>query len=440
MARTVLDQKLETRAARAKLKPSGKPYYRSIEPGLHLGYRKGKGAGGKWVMRRYVGGGNYEVSTLGTADDSDSSLADGEIIFTFAQAQDRARRRALEANRTAAGLSTRGGLYTVKSAIEDYITAYSAGHTKGGGKALPDLRKRADAFIIPQFGDTEAAKLTTTKIKALLEQLAAFAPRLRTGKKADEQKFRKVDGDDPDVRRRRRSSVNRAFTVLKAALNHAWRDGKIDSDAAWRKVQPFREVDAARVRYLEIKECRRLVNSCDAEFRPLVEAALATGARYGELAALNVADFHSESGTVHIRSSKSGKGRHIHLNGESVAVFKRITAGRPASNPMFMKDSGGRWLKSHQARPMREACERAKIDPPASFHHLRHTWASLPVMNAMPLMVVAKNLGHADTRMVEKHYGHLAPSYIAEAVRASAPRFGIKPKKGSNVTRLEVSA
>jgi hypothetical protein len=38
-------------------------------------------------------------------------------------------------------------------------------------------------------------------------------------------------------------------------------------------------------------------------------------------------------------------------------------------------------------------------------------------------MVVAKNLGHADTRMVEKHYGHLAPSYIAEAIRAGAPRF-----------------
>ena len=35
----------------------------------------------------------------------------------------------------------------------------------------------------------------------------------------------------------------------------------------------------------------------------------------------------------------------------------------------------------------------------------------------MPLPVVAKNLGHADTRMVEKHYGHLAPSYVAEAVR-----------------------
>ena len=78
---------------------------------------------------------------------------------------------------------------------------------------------------------------------------------------------------------------------------------------------------------------------------------------------------------------------------------------------------------------MKEACERAEIKPTISFHILRHTWASLAVMNGTPLLVVAKNLGHADTRMVEKHYGHLAPSFIAEAIRAGAPRYGIKPSK-----------
>jgi len=75
---------------------------------------------------------------------------------------------------------------------------------------------------------------------------------------------------------------------------------------------------------------------------------------------------------------------------------------------------------------MREAVGRAKIKPAIGFHGLRHTWASHAVMNGVPLMVVAKNLGHSDTRMVEKHYGHLAPSYIADAIRAGAPRFGIE--------------
>ena len=52
-------------------------------------------------------------------------------------------------------------------------------------------------------------------------------------------------------------------------------------------------------------------------------------------------------------------------------------------------------------------------------------YASLMVMDAVPLMVVARNLGHADTRMVEKHYGHLAPSYIADTVRAAFGTLGI---------------
>jgi len=73
------------------------------------------------------------------------------------------------------------------------------------------------------------------------------------------------------------------------------------------------------------------------------------------------------------------------------------------------------------------ACKRAKIAPAINFHGLRHTWASLAVMNGVPLIVVAKNLGHRDTRMVELHYGHLAPSYVADAIRAGAPRFGFKP-------------
>lgn len=31
--------------------------------------------------------------------------------------------------------------------------------------------------------------------------------------------------------------------------------------------------------------------------------------------------------------------------------------------------------------------------------------------------------------MVEKHYGHLAPSYIVDAIRAGAPRYGAKASK-----------
>jgi hypothetical protein len=44
----------------------------------------------------------------------------------------------------------------------------------------------------------------------------------------------------------------------------------------------------------------------------------------------------------------------------------------------------------------------------------------------MPLLVVARNMGHSDARMVEKHYGHLAPSFITESIHQHAPRYGLK--------------
>jgi integrase len=44
-------------------------------------------------------------------------------------------------------------------------------------------------------------------------------------------------------------------------------------------------------------------------------------------------------------------------------------------------------------------------------------------MRGVPMGVIAEQLGHADTRMVERHYGHFAPSYIEDAIRAAAPKF-----------------
>jgi integrase len=219
-------------------------------------------------------------------------------------------------------------------------------------------------------------------------------------------------------------------------------------------VRPFAKAEAARIRYLQIAEAKRLVNACEPGFRKLVQAALQTGCRYGELARLRVEDFHRDSGTIHVRQSKSGKPRHVYLTDEGMELFDQICVGRNGSElmlpnearrarsvyhcelerewrqkrgdttPVEMSDAG-EWRASEQIREMNRACEVAKIDPPIAFHGLRHTWASHAVMHGVPLLVVARNLGHADTRMVEKHYGHLANDYLAESIRKSAPRFGI---------------
>jgi integrase len=412
MARTVRDVALETRAARARLRSQGKPYYRTIEEGLHLGYRKPVSGAGKWVLRHYVGGQDYTVETIEAADDL--SDADGVAILSYRQAQARARERMVHRAHAAAG---KPGPLTVRDIVEAYLE-----WLEGNRKSAVDARLRARAHIYPTLGNIEAALLKTDVLRKWHVALAKALPRART-KLGKAQQHRAFDGS-ADALRRRRSSANRVLTILKAALNHAFNDGKLPSDAAWRKVKPFRGVDAARIHYLTVAEARRLIDACEPGFRPLVQAALQTGARYGELVSLNVHDFNPDAGTVTIRQSKASKPRHVVLTNEGAAWFALWTDGQVGSEPLLRRPGGERWRASHQLRPMRDACERAKIAPALSFHGLRHTWASLAVMAGVPLLVVAKNLGHADTRMVEKHYGHLAPSYVADAIRAAAPRFG----------------
>jgi integrase len=417
MPRAVKDAKLDTRTARARLAPAGRPYYRAIDHGLHLGYRKGKTTG-RWVARIYLGGQAYKVETIGTADDR--ADADSVAVLDWRQAQAKAREKMAALAREQAGVEEPAGPYTVQNALDDYLAWFEANR-----KSTVDTRSRIEALIAPELGDVELSRLTTKRIRDWLEASAWTPARLRRGK-GREQRYRDLDADDPEAVRRRRASANRTLTVLKAGLNHAWREGKVASDAAWRKVKPFRGVDAARVRYLQLDECRRLTNACEPAFRRLVQAALLSGCRYGELAALDVRDFDRDAGTLHVRTSKTGKARHVHLTDEGLDFFAAVTAGRAPADPILARQDGRRWGKSHQRRPLLEACRGARIEPPCDFHSLRHTHASLAVMNGVPLMVLAANLGHADTRMVEKHYGHLAQSYVRDAIRAGVPTFGIK--------------
>jgi integrase len=423
MARTVTDRNLGTREARRRLAARRKPYWRVIERNLHIGYYKGA-RGGAWIGRRYVGNGSYKEHALGTADDTLD--ADGHAVLDFDQAQ--AEGRAwfhAEVRRAAGEMPGDDRPFTVAEAVDAY-TAWYARHRK----AVDATRSAIETHVRPALGAIEAAKLRASTITRWRDDLADQPARVRSRRGAP-PRYREAPAD-PDARRARLSSANRILTILKAALNHAWAHPPKDRENAvaafdpeqWRKVKPFRGADAARVRYLQVDECRRLLNACPPDFRALVRGALATGCRYGELCRLEVRDFNRDTGTLLVRESKSGKPRHVPLDDEAAAFVGTIIAGRPGVEQVFRRADGGAWGKSHQARPLLEACHAARIEPAASFHILRHTWASHRVMKGAPLMVVAQVLGHSDTRMVEKHYGHLAPSYVRDTVRATAMELG----------------
>jgi integrase len=431
MARKVRNAALETRSARDKLEARGKPHYCTVEPGLHLGYRKLKGVAGrprvsgKWVVRYYDGNQTYTAETIATADDF--SDADGVAILDFWQAQAAARQRMVARVHSAAGK----GPFSVERAIERYIEGLEA-----KGKDPKDTRTRAYAMIVPALGKVQVAELTSDRIKEWLKELVSSKPRVRTAKD-EPQRYRNVNPNKESLRRRR-STVNRIHAILKAALTQAYRDGLVRSDEAWRRVKLFEKATVSRARYLTVEETQRLINTCEPDFRALVQAAVLTGCRYGELCRLVASDFNPDSGTIAIHQTKSGKPRHVVLTEEGAAFFRQLGAGRSGEETLLRKSNGRPWGPSHQIPLMVQACGRAKIKPAVTFHGLRHTYASLTIMGGAPLMVVAENLGHADTRMVQKHYGHLSKSYIADAIRAAAPRFGIETD--GKIKRLEASA
>ena len=124
---------------------------------------------------------------------------------------------------------------------------------------------------------------------------------------------------DDDGKRKRRDSVNRSLTTLKAALNLAFREARTPPDAEWKRVQAFKGVVGNRTGWLTIEEVRKLIAACPDDFGRLVRAAILTGARYGELCRLTVGDFQPDSGTLFVAQSKSGKARYISLNTDARA-------------------------------------------------------------------------------------------------------------------------
>ncbi len=389
-----------------------------LSKGCALGYRRGAN-GGNWIarLRDEVGKQHYEA--LGAADDVRD--ADALTVFTFAQAQERARAWfASKARELAGHAEPQVGPYTVAAAISEYLTA----REQKGSKGVRKDRYAAASRIVPTLGGIEVSKLTGRRIQEWVQQIAAAPKFVRTGKFAANQATADFDATDDEEVRARRSTANRLLTVLKAALNHAFHEGKVAADDPWRKVKPFREADSAVIRYLSADECRRIVNACPADFRAIVQGALATGCRYGELCRMVVADFNTEAGTVSVRLSKAGKVRHVALADEGRALFQSLTAGRGSRELIFRRSDGAAWGPSHQQRPLSAASKVANVNPPATFHILRHTYGSSLAMRGVPMGVIAAQLGHADTRMTEKHYAHLAPSYVADTIRAALPALG----------------
>lgn len=425
MARKSRDEVLDNRSARLRLPVRREPYWRNIQEGRALGYRRiAGGKSGTWIARHYVKDRTPRnlFQALGSADDYLD--ADGDGTLSYQQAYD-------AAGAWFATLSKKEPVkqITVAEAMAHYMTHYRA----KGGKAERETQFTVDAHILPSLGKRLVDDLTAGIIKAWRDKLATAPARLRASADGTPKSRATLDAAG---KRARRSTANRIMTTLKAALNLAYRDGLAQSDDAWRRVQPFHGVDAAKVRWLTDDEAARLVNATQGAFRNLVVAALLTGCRYGELCNLRVADLDLVGGRATVREAKAGKPRVVTLTTEAAQLFTTASAGKPRNALVLPRDDGEQWLKSHQSRRLSDACKLAGIAPAIGFHILRHTHASRLAQAGVSMSVIAAQLGNSEA-ICSKHYAHLAPSYLAEAMRAGFADTGLVPQ--SNVTPLAKS-
>jgi integrase len=395
MARKPSNHKLSTVAARKGLKVAHEPYWHESRRGLHIGYRQGT-TGGTWWLREYRGG-KLHKRRVGQADSEDVA-ADGVNVLTWEDVN----RLAIDPERpTTQPL----GDWKVEDALEEYFSHRTA---KSPPESVAVDRSKADALIAPKLGSNTIDSLTTGDFLAWRNALVP-------------------ETDDLEERRRAQATANRAWTILRAALNQAYRSERVASADAWRRVQPFKNVDRPGERFLSEAECKRLLNSCRPEFRALVRGALYTGCRLGELVRLKVADVID--GAVVVRHSKAGKMRRVPLSEEGAELFEQVTAGKTGDALVFPSPAGEAWSRIDVHRAMVAASKAANLAPAPTFRDLRRTYGSLLINKGAEGAVIQRLLGHADQRMTLRVYSHLLDKTIANVVKKKSPRFGLEVSK-----------
>jgi len=288
-----------------QLNPSSKPYWRSVDIGLHLGYRKGL-RGGRWVLRRYRGDGVYAVETFATADDNQE--ADGHEILSFYQAQKKVRELAKQYRTHGPGAEA----LTVKDAVEAYLK-----EKRGRDQHL----RLARHVLKDEIADKPLASLT----EAALDAWRGRRPKELTS-----------------------ATVRRISTDFRAALNAAGKAHRkslpADFPAVVQHGLAVKEPTVAVSRAPQVltdADVRRLTDAAwkvDAEdgwggdLARLVLVLAATGTRFSQVVRMTVADV--QANRLMIPVSMKGQGAKaaariaVHAGDDVIAALKqRLRAG-----------------------------------------------------------------------------------------------------------------
>lgn len=215
------------------------------------------------------------------------------------------------------------------------------------------------------------------------------------------------------------SKYNERLKHLKAALRWAYTEDLVD-DVHFLdrlpKMRSERRREALAGKYLEANELRTLLDGMKVEkWRLLTEFLVLSGLRIGEVIALQQTDVNLTTLQITVNktyslitrevspSAKTEAGnRVISIQDELLDCIHRINGIFPKRRKLFFPDL----VYEAYAKYLRENT-KALVGKKLSPHALRHTSVALFAAAGVDLSVIARRLGHADSRITRDVYMHV---------------------------------
>ena len=264
---------------------------------------------------------------------------------------------------------------------------------------LADLLDRYEKDITSTKKSKEIERLRIGKMKrSWISKIRLHTLRPHHIAKYRDERLQEIQGN----------AVARDMSLISHAIETAIREWNFPLTRNPVKVVRKPASNRSRDRRLEIGEAQSLikaVNQCkNIWLTPLVEIALETGMRRGELLSLKWSDVDLHKQTAHLPMTKNGSSRTVPLSTKAIEVFTSLP--RDMSGIVFP-------VSPYALRGVwRRATKRAGIKD-LRFHDLRHEATSRFFEKGLNVMEVASITGHKDLRMLQR-YTHLRAEDLAK--------------------------
>ena len=135
--------------------------------------------------------------------------------------------------------------------------------------------------------------------------------------------------------------------------------------------------------------------------RVLLATAYAAGLRVSEIVSLRVKDVDFTEMTLVVRQGKGRKDRLTIISPRLIDDLKNLTRGKSGADYVFESNRGGKLTTATAQKVFYQALRRANIKKPATFHSLRHSFATHLLENGVDVRYVQELLGHQNIRTTQ---------------------------------------